>query len=171
MAHATDVRTIGAGLYFLPVQTRMPLKFGRETVTSVTCARGRITVTDARGRKAEGWGETPLSVQWVWPSAIAFQEREDALKQFCIDLAELWACVQTHGHPLELGHDFQETVLPGVLKGFNQIQRRGKEPMPWLAALVCCSTFDIALHDAYGVLHERPTYSTYNAQFMNRDLA
>ena len=53
MAHATDVRTIGAALYFLPVQTRMPLKFGRETVTSVTCARVRITVTDGRGRKAD----------------------------------------------------------------------------------------------------------------------
>ena len=24
--------------------------------------------------------------------------------------------------------------------------------MPWLAALVCCSPYDIALHDAYGNL-------------------
>ena len=24
--------------------------------------------------------------------------------------------------------------------------------MPWLAALVCCSAFDLALHDAYGHL-------------------
>ena len=30
--------------------------------------------------------------------------------------------------------------------------------MPWLAALVCCSAFDLALHDAYGVLHGVPTY-------------
>ena len=36
--------------------------------------------------------------------------------------------------------------------------------MPYLAALVCCSPFDIALHDAYGRLHGVPTYDTYNAR-------
>ncbi|MHC5537305.1 enolase C-terminal domain-like protein, partial [Singulisphaera rosea] len=41
----------------------------------------------------------------------------------------------------------------------------------WLAALVCNSAFDLALHDAYGVLHGVPTYSTYNARYMNADLA
>ena len=45
------------------------------------------------------------------------------------------------------------------------------EPMPWLAALVCCSPFDIALHDAFGNLLRKPTYETYHAEFMNRDLA
>jgi L-alanine-DL-glutamate epimerase-like enolase superfamily enzyme len=43
--------------------------------------------------------------------------------------------------------------------------------MPWLGALVCCSAFDIALHDAYGVLHQIPVYETYNARFMNDDLS
>ena len=43
--------------------------------------------------------------------------------------------------------------------------------MPWLAALVCCSAFDLALHDAYGVRHRLPVYDTYNARFMNADLA
>ena len=43
--------------------------------------------------------------------------------------------------------------------------------MPWLAALVCCSAFDVALHDAYGTLHEIPVYETYNAEFMNADLS
>jgi len=43
--------------------------------------------------------------------------------------------------------------------------------MPWLAALVCCSPFDIAIHDAYGQLHQRPVYETYGPEFMNHDLA
>jgi hypothetical protein len=43
--------------------------------------------------------------------------------------------------------------------------------MPWLAALLCCSPFDLAVHDAYGNLHGRPTYETYSSDFMNRDLA
>jgi L-alanine-DL-glutamate epimerase-like enolase superfamily enzyme len=171
MAKPTDVRTIGAALYFLPVQTRVPLKFGRETLTQVTCARASVTVTDDQGRKADGWGETPLSVQWVWPSAVPYEERHAAMKSFCVELTELWASIQTRGHPMELGHDFLETVLPGWLQGFNQRHRRGAEPMPWLAALVCSSPFDLALHDAYGQLQGCPVYATYQAGFMNRDLS
>ena len=170
MGKATDIRAVGAALYFLPVQTRVALKFGTETLTRVTCARARVRVRDHQGRTAEGWGETPLSVQWVWPSATAYEDRHAALKEFTTQLTELWASMRTCGHPVELGHDFVETVLPGWLQGFNQRQRRGKEPMPWLAALVCCSAFDLAVHDAYGQLHGCPTYETYHAGFMNRDL-
>jgi L-alanine-DL-glutamate epimerase-like enolase superfamily enzyme len=171
MGKATDIRTVGAALYFLPVRTRVALKFGAETLTEVTCTRARVTVADEQGRTAAGWGETPLSVQWVWPSALPYAERHGALKTFCVELTELWASIRTRGHPMELGHDFLETVLPGWLQGFNQRHRRGKEPMPWLAALVCCSAFDLAVHDAYGQLHGCPVYHTYHAGFMNRDLA
>lgn len=51
MSKNTDVRVVGAELYFLPVTTRVPLKFGPETLTSVTCARVRLRVCDAGG----GW--------------------------------------------------------------------------------------------------------------------
>jgi L-alanine-DL-glutamate epimerase-like enolase superfamily enzyme len=167
----TDIRPIAARLYFLPVQTRVPLKFGPETLTHVTCARVCVKVADREGRTAEGWGETPLSVQWVWPSELAYEERHEALIAFSIDLTELWASVQKYGHPIEIGHEFQETVLQPLIEGFNQRSRRGKEPMPWLAALVCCSPFDLAVHDAFGKLLGRPTYETYSDAFMNRDLA
>jgi hypothetical protein len=119
MGKPTDIRTVGAALYFLPVQTRVALKFGPETLTQVTCARVRVTVSDARGRTADGWGETPLSVQWVWPSALTYEERHQSLKAFCLELTDLWASIQTPGHPLELGHDFLSTVLTGWLQGFN----------------------------------------------------
>lgn len=89
MGKATDIRTVGAALYFLPVQTRVALKAGTETLTQVTCARARVTVSDDQGRTAEGWGETPLSVQWVWPSAVSYEERHAALKAFCTELTEL----------------------------------------------------------------------------------
>ena len=75
-------RITGVRLYFLPVQTRMPLKFGPETLTSVTCARVALRVANAKGNQAEGWGETPLSVQWAWPSALPYEVRHSALKRF-----------------------------------------------------------------------------------------
>ncbi|HYV26472.1 MAG TPA: hypothetical protein VFA77_03000, partial [Candidatus Eisenbacteria bacterium] len=171
MSRSTDIRPQATALYFLPIQTRLPLKFGTGTVTSVTCARARLTIADGRGQSAEGWGETPLSVQWVWPSKVPYEEREEALKNFCVLLAKEWTQVDGLGHPLEVGYDFQETVLPGLLEEFNREQRGEHEPMPWLAALVCCSVFDLALHDAYGQLHQRPVYELYGPAWINRDLA
>src|SRR5512140_1848270 len=95
----TDIHPVSVELYFLPVQTRVPLKFGPETLTSVTCARVRMTVADRQGHCADGWGETPLSVQWVWPSKLAYEPRHRALKEFCVQLATAWAGFNSFGHP------------------------------------------------------------------------
>jgi L-alanine-DL-glutamate epimerase-like enolase superfamily enzyme len=128
-----------------------------------------LQVSDRNGKAAEGWGETPLSVQWVWPSRMPYEQRHDAMKRFCIILAEAWSLFSEFGHPMEVGHDFQETILPKLLRKFNA-ERGELEPMPWLAALVCCSAFDIALHDAFGNLHRRPIYETYTADWISRPL-
>src|SRR5512142_3355912 len=136
-------RPIAAELYFLPVRTRVPLKFGPETLTSVTCARVRLRIANARGHTAEGWGETPLSVQWVWPSKLPYEPRHNALRPFCTRLVKAWADFKSTGHPIEVGHDFLQQVLPPLLRDFNAQLKIG-EPMPHLAALVCCSAFDIA---------------------------
>jgi len=171
MPKPTDIRPVACELYFLPVQTRVPLKFGTETTTHVTVARARLGVKSRDGRIAAGWGETPLSVQWVWPSKTPYEERHEALKAFCLRLAEAWTEFRDPGHPLEVGHAFQEMALPDLLNWFNAEERDGREHLPWLAALVCCSVFDLALHDAFGCLVDRPTYATYGPEFMNRDLA
>ena len=170
MGKPTDIRVESAALYFLPVQTRVPLKFGHETLTEVTCARVALTVRDGQGRTAQGWGETPLSVQWVWPGALPYAQRHEALRAFCVELARAWADFTEVGHPIEVGHAFQADVLAGLLDARNRDLPSG-ERMPWLAALVCCSAYDIALHDAFGRLHDVPIYATYHKQFMNRDLA
>jgi len=169
VSKATDIRVVEATLYFLPVQARVPLKFGAQTTTQVTCARACVKIADRRGRTAEGWGETPLSVQWVWPSNADYEERHQALKQFSVALTRHWSSLRAPGHPMELGHDFQEGELKRVWKDFNR-QRKSKA-MPWLAALVACSPFDLAVHDAFGQMLKRPTYKTYTAEFMNRDLS
>ncbi|MFW6161774.1 MAG: enolase C-terminal domain-like protein [Planctomycetota bacterium] len=170
MSKPTDIRPIGAELFFLPVYTRVPLKFGPEVTTYVTCARVRLRVADAQGRTAEGWGETPLSVQWAWPSALSYEERHEVMKGFCVALAEAWAELEVSGHPMEVGHAFVDERLPALHDATNEA-RQDTEPMPWLAALICCSAFDIALHDAYGQLLGEPTYETYTSDYMSRDLA
>ncbi len=171
MKNDRDIRVSGVSLYFLPVETRVPLKFGTETLTHVTCARACIEVVGTRGRTAAGWGETPLSVQWVWPSPLFYEERHGAIQKFCCMLASAWAEFEEGGHPIEISQSFLDQALPELLARLNRERWSTTEPMPWLAALLCCSAFDIALHDAYGNLHGVPAYETYNQNYMNRDLA
>jgi len=165
----TDVSVSGAELYFLPVTTRMPLKFGAEVLTSVTCARVRLAVTDRSGKTAHGWGETPLSVQWAWPAKLSYQERYEAMTAFCQKLARLWCDSAVWGHPLEIGITINESRLAELVRNSEHDASVHAE-LPWLAALICSSAYDLALHDAYGVLHGLPVYQTYNAKWMNRDL-
>jgi L-alanine-DL-glutamate epimerase-like enolase superfamily enzyme len=166
----TDVRLRGASLTYLPITLRMPLKFGAEVATSVTCARVRVRVEDRRGRTAEGWGETPLSVTWIWPSTLPYETRHVAVKALSERLVSAWAAFPEWGHPLEIGHRFMESALPGIHR--DVIATQGlSESLPHLAALVCCSAFDIALHDAYGNLHGLPVYATYGPSHLNQDLA
>jgi len=165
------IRIQATKLYFIGVETRMPLKFGPETLTSVDCVRVCMTVADRQGKTATGWGETPLSVQWAWPSKLPHPDRCNTMREFCVILAEAWAKFEELGHPIEIGASFTESVLPGLLKELNSQRGADTEPMPYLAALICSSAFDIALHDAYGQFLGRYVYSTYTRNFMNRDLS
>ena len=171
MAHPTDIRIVDFSLQFIPVQTRMPLKFGTEVLSSVTCARVCVIVENNLGQKVEGWGETPLSVQWVWPSEIAYAERHDTLIEFCKLIAKRWNGFDRVGHCLEIGHEMIMNDLPVALSGFNDDRLTSAESMPWLAALVCASAFDLAVHDAYGVMNKIPIYQAYGRDFLSSNLS
>lgn len=172
MPKPTDVRPVAASLYLLPVRTRMPLKFGPETTTEVTCARVKLTVEDRRGRRADGWGETPLSVQWVWPGPQPYEARLGVLKRLCARFVDAWANFDTWGHPLEIGHAFTTQRLHELHEEAQPDAREsaGGE-LPWLASLVTSSPFDLALHDAYGILYGIPIYHFYTSEWMSHDLA
>lgn len=170
MPRPTDAEPVAATLYLLPVATRVPLKFGPETLTHVTCARVRLALADGRGRSAEGWGETPLSVQWAWPSALPYDERQGEMVGLARDLTSAWPGSRLGpGHAIELGHRFLDLVLPG-LHARRNAARPDREAMPWLAALIVASAFDQALHDAYGRLVDRPIYETYTQEYLSDDL-
>lgn len=172
MTSRPTMRVTGARVYFLPVQTRMPLKFGGQTVTSVTCARVAVTVVDEAGRRAVGWGETPLSVPWAWPSPLPYDVRHEAMRQLTLDVARLGcdANPPLTGHPLLIGCRVLEELLPSARAASASTLPDGMT-MPRLAALVAASPFDIALHDAYGILHGIDTYRTYGREHLPCDLA
>ena len=155
-------------LFFMPCTMRVPLKFGAETIDSIINARVCLHVRSASGQTLRGWGETPLSVAWAWPGSAAFKAREERMTAFCERLAEAWRALSFCGHALELGWCFLEEQLDTLRDEHN----RGEElQLPYLAALICNSAFDIALHDAYGKLLGKPIYETYNREYLSKDLA
>jgi len=168
MSKPTDIRALATHVYFLPVETRIPYRFGTEELKRVTCIRAKVDVVSNSGKQASGWGEAPLSAQWAWPSSATFLERQDAMMALCVELGKHWAGFATSGHPMEVGHAFLTDVLPDVLAAQNSDR---DDEIPWLAALVCNSAFDLALHDAYGHLVGKSIYETYDADHLNRDLS
>ena len=170
MSLNSDVTVTGASLYLLPVTTRIPLKFGKDTLTKVKCARVCLKAKDRSGKEVLGWGETPLSVNWVWPSSLTSDSREKALEKLCVLLTQAWATFHFTGDVLEVGDAFQKKILPDVLKKLNHALSP-QEEIPWLAALVCCSAFDIALHECFGQLAGKPIYELYTKEYLNKDLS
>lgn len=169
MSRSTDVRIASVSFCFLPVEMRMPLKFGAESVRSVNCIRVALTVEGRDGRRAVGWGETPLSVTWAWPSAtMTYEARYQRMVTFCHKLAQAWANTSASGHPIEIGHAFLADSLHSLLQELNA--STSDEAMPHLAALIAASAFDLALHDAFGMLHEIDIYDTYGDDYLSADL-
>jgi hypothetical protein len=82
------------------------------------CASGR----HARTQCAEGWGETPLSVAWVWPSALPWEEREKRMRDFCVRSSAKSSPSDGVGHPLELGH-LSNQLLDALLAEANAASR------------------------------------------------
>lgn len=165
---STDVRIVDVELFFIPVQTRMPLKFGAESLDSVICGRAKVTVEKSDGTRAIGWGETPLSVQWVWPSKLPYQFRLDRLIEFSKRLSAKVAVSKFSGHAVEIGVELIEHLLPGLRQEDSD---SSSDALPYLASLVICSIFDQAIHDAYGVANQIDIYQAYGKEFLDREIA
>ncbi|MFW6138611.1 MAG: enolase C-terminal domain-like protein [Spirochaetota bacterium] len=165
-----NVRVKDIGVFFIPISTRMMLVFGKQTLTSVTCLRVRIEIENEKGASASGWGEVPLNIQWLWPSSLCYEKRMDLVKEIVFNLADSLVGSEQTGHAVDLGNYILETLVPDVTREQHN-HREKREYIPWLAALAAASAFDIAVHDAYGNLHNTPVYNTYNAEFMSHDLS
>jgi L-alanine-DL-glutamate epimerase-like enolase superfamily enzyme len=94
----------------------------------------------------------------------------ERLQKFCRKIGAALAEFGAAGHPMELSQDFQEQRLGGLLAEENA-GHPAAEAMPLLAALVCFSAFDIALHDAFGVAVGKPSFELLSGEYLSRDLS
>ncbi|MEI9892368.1 MAG: mandelate racemase/muconate lactonizing enzyme family protein [Chthoniobacter sp.] len=95
-------------------------------------------------------------------------ERENRMRDLTIRLARELVKTGDFGHPMSLGHCFQEHHLEKIRIELNQGQ---SEDMPHLAALVCHSLLDLAIYDAFGNLHSCPVFETLSGEWIGGDLA
>ncbi|MGI5818549.1 MAG: enolase C-terminal domain-like protein [Armatimonadota bacterium] len=165
------IRVVDATITFEDYPMRSPLVLTGGSIEEATEARCTVTVEDGRGATATGRGTVFLSAIWAWPqSELGFLTRVDAMQQMCIEVADrmpVW-CAEPR-HPLEHAMDLHERVdalsIPVGRRLFIT------ERIPTLAALVCWSPFDQALHDAYGRLLGISSYEALGREFLPRDLS
>ena len=167
----TDMRVMGARAAFTRKALRSPLRLSRGAITDVILASVAVDVEGSHGRRATGRGAIFLSDLWAWPAdSLPHREAETVMRRLTeLICREAPSALDGWGHPLEIGW-----ALHGATPEFAaRVVREAALPqtIPALAACVCVSPFDAALHDAYGLLHDRSGYDLLGPPHLPGDLA
>jgi L-alanine-DL-glutamate epimerase-like enolase superfamily enzyme len=166
----TDIRVLELQPSFTRETLRTPLKFGAGEVTDITMLTVRAKVESRAGQVGEGWGQILLSVQWAFPSTqVAYGLRDQAMQELARRVCVALAAAPGYSHPLDLYLEFKPELLR--LAQAVSADLRLAENLPALAALVCASPVDAALHDAFARTHGVSAYATCGPEFMAHDLS
>jgi L-alanine-DL-glutamate epimerase-like enolase superfamily enzyme len=166
----TDIRIEDVTFSFEDFNYRSPLKFAgalmdRATVLTVVC-----TVRTRAGGRARGTGAMPFNHIFSYPSkTMSHDAKNAAMKALAAELARVTRNYSDFADPIEIGF----ALDPEYLKAAAQVsaQHQLPDPIPKLCTNVTAAAFDAAIHDAFGRAHQVSVFRTYNAEFMNHDLA
>ncbi len=164
----TDVRIDEISFSYEDYLYRTPIKFGGVELDRVTLLNVNCVVSNAAGRSSKGFGSMPLGNIWAFPSRVMnYETTLGAMKELAGRIQKLTGAHKEYGHPIDLNWHLE----PAYLKAAEDVARARKlaEPIPKLATQVVASPFDAAVHDAYGKLHGRSSYTTYGPDFMTHD--
>jgi L-alanine-DL-glutamate epimerase-like enolase superfamily enzyme len=166
----TDIRIIELEPIFTQETLRTPLKFGAVQVTQSTMLTVRAQVENRAGQVADGYGQILLSVQWAFPTAlVAYELRDIAMQELSKRICATVAGLPGFYHPLELYKEYRPHLQQLAQEVSQELQLA--LPLPILAALVCMSPLDAAVHDAFGRVNGVSSYAGCSAEFMRYDLS
>jgi len=166
----SDIRLRAAEIYLLDTVCRTPLKFGAVVVDRLPIAYARVTVESRAGHVATGWGAMFLMDLWAWPVSQASHEAKNRAMSELVDAyAGLLLRHDQFAHPIALFMDTEQD-LRRISREVSARFTPGEE-MPFLAALVCASPLDHAVHDAFGNVNGVDSYLGYGPQHLSFDLA
>lgn len=169
-ARSTDIRIEDIRFGYEDYIYRAPLKFGGTVVDRVTLLNVDCVVRTAGGKTAKGFGSMPMGNIWAFPSkTLDYAATLTAMKALAGRINKITAAYKGSGHPI----DINETLEPEYLKAAGEVTRELKlaEPIPKLCMQVTASSFDAAIHDAFGKAHGVSSYHTYGPEFMAHDLS
>ena len=154
-----------------PFIYRSPLKFGGRVVKDVTVFRTALTIEDKSKKKmAHGMGEMTMGTAWAWPSKILTPEQ---VLRIVIGLAEKIAQAATSldpaGHPIALATQLKVIAKQQAVELAAAMKLT--EPIPDLAVALAMSSTDIALHDAFGRLHNTNSFNLLTPEIIGSDLS
>jgi hypothetical protein len=171
MSKSTDIRITSAACAVETLNFRTPLKFGGRIMDKAVLINVDVEVESRDGKRhASGFGSMPLGNIWAWPSETVTPDQTEAtMRRFVDEIIDLANECSEFGHPIDLVYHLSGEYDHLAKQLSNQLKIA--EPMPELAQLVAASSFDAALHDAYGRLHNLNSFDTLSSKFMNYDLS
>jgi L-alanine-DL-glutamate epimerase-like enolase superfamily enzyme len=171
MSKNTKVSVVEAESEKFPFAYRSPLKFGGRVVNDVTVFRATITLEDKGKKKtAHGIGEMTMGTAWAWPST---QMSPEQVLRTILVLAERITAAATKLdpalHPLHLAAQLKP-IAKQLASELAAAMKLG-EPIPDLAIALATSPIDIAMHDAFGRLHEANSFDLLTPEWVQGDLS
>jgi L-alanine-DL-glutamate epimerase-like enolase superfamily enzyme len=169
-APSTDASIDELTISFEDFRYRAPYKFGGREVDRVTLLNVRCRLHGKSGRSAEGFAAMPMGNVWSFPMpGDSYGITLTAMKSLAERIAAITRGFTEFAHPLEINH----VLEPEYLKAAGEVSTALKlpAPVPKLCTLVTASPVDAALHDAFGKLHGRNSFSASGSEFLRYDLS
>ncbi|NLA06365.1 MAG: hypothetical protein GX872_01895, partial [Firmicutes bacterium] len=165
----SDIRILNVDCEFKDEVFRVPLAFGSGVIDSITSFTVRVEVENRIGNHATGVGNVLLSDLWAFLAHNVSHERKDtAMREVGRLYARKILDYQEYAHPLDI---YLETIEDLKTIARQVEAELGLEsPIPLLAAKLCASPVDAAIHDAFGRVNGISSYDGYGPEFMSRDL-
>jgi L-alanine-DL-glutamate epimerase-like enolase superfamily enzyme len=162
----TDIRIDDVSYSYEDFRYRTPIKFGGVALDRVTVLNVEAAVSTVAGKTSRGFGSMPMGNVWSFPSkTLTYDQTLAAMKAAVERVAKITrGCTET-GHPIDLTWALEHEYVQAA----KEVGAEWKlaEKIPILCTLVCASSFDAALHDAFGKLHGLNCYHTYGPDFMS----
>lgn len=168
MTRDTNARITEIRADFKDYLYRAPYKFGGKEVDRVTMLNVHCRIRTKTGKSAEGFAAMPLGNVWSFPN-LPYDTTLAAMKALAKKIVPVTQNYSEYAHPLDINLALEPEYLKAAAEASQELKL--SVPIPKLCTLVTASPVDAALHDAFGRLHGRNSFTVCGKDFVQHDLS